>query len=259
MTKNRLIFFDIDGTLVNEEGVIPASTKEGISRLKEQGHDVVIATGRAPFLFEDIRNELDIHSYICYNGQLIVQGDEIIHKNPLNPEGLKQLTDTAQKNGHPIVHFDDMGIGGSDPFHAYIMESMPHDELGVPLLHDAHYYQGRDILQTMLFLPEHETAPYETQFTDFRFTRWHPLSVDVDPAAGSKAKGCEIFMQYLGYPAEHVYAFGDGLNDFDMLSFVSNSIAMGNGHPKVKKAAKFVTKHVGEDGIYHGLKMVGLL
>jgi Cof subfamily protein (haloacid dehalogenase superfamily) len=259
VTKKKLIFFDIDGTLVDGNGIIPVSTKEGIARLKELGHDVVIATGRAPFMFDDIRNELDIHSYVCFNGQLVVYGDRVIHKNPLNQEALKKLTAAAEENGHPIVHVDRFGIGASDPYHEYIIESMNPDKMAVPIVHNAHYYQGRDIIQSMLFLREHETPSYVSRFTDFRFTHWHPVSVDVDPADGSKAKGCEVVMEHLGYPSDHVYAFGDGLNDIDMLTFVPNSIAMGNAHPEVKQVSRFVTKSVNENGIYHGLKMVGLL
>lgn len=259
MTEKKLIFFDIDGTLVDSDGIIPTSTKEGIAQLKELGHDVVIATGRAPFMFDDIRQELDIHSYVCFNGQLAVFGDQIIHKNPLNQEALKRLTTAAEENGHPIVHVDPFGIGASDPHHNDLIECMQPDKLAVPIIHDAHYYEGRDIIQSMLFLREHETASYVSNFSDFRFTHWHPLAVDVDPAGGSKAKGCEVVMNHLGYSIDHVYAFGDGLNDIDMLSFVQNSIAMGNAHPEVKRVSRFVTKSVGEHGIYHGLKMVGLL
>lgn len=44
-----------------------------------------------------------------------------------------------------------------------------------------------------------------------------------------------------------------------MLTTIHNSVAMGNGVDEVKEVAKYVTKSVEEDGILHGLKMVGLL
>lgn len=66
-------------------------------------------------------------------------------------------------------------------------------------------------------------------------------------------------MEKLGIPKERQYAFGDGLNDIEMLSMIHHGVAMGNGEEEVKAVAKYVTKSVEEDGILHGLKMVGLL
>ena len=48
MTK-KLIKFDIDGTLLDHEKQLPESTKQAIKELKEAGHEVAIATGRAPY------------------------------------------------------------------------------------------------------------------------------------------------------------------------------------------------------------------
>ncbi|MFD1362353.1 HAD hydrolase family protein [Lentibacillus salinarum] len=66
-------------------------------------------------------------------------------------------------------------------------------------------------------------------------------------------------IQRLQIPAQDIYAFGDSLNDIEMLQSVQNSVAMGNAPDIVKKAAASVTKDVNDDGIWYGLKMVGLL
>lgn len=70
--NKKIIFFDIDGTLLDHEKKVPATTKESIQELKEAGHIVAIATGRAPYHFEELREELGIHSYVCLNGQYVV-------------------------------------------------------------------------------------------------------------------------------------------------------------------------------------------
>lgn len=100
---------------------------------------------------------------------------------------------------------------------------------------------------------------YKDNFRDFDFVRWHPLSVDVLPKGGSKAKGIEKIVEKLNIPKERIYAFGDGLNDTEMLSTVNNSVAMGNAEEKVKHVAKYITESVENNGIEHGLKLVGLL
>ena len=95
--------------------------------------------------------------------------------------------------------------------------------------------------------------------SDFDFVRWHAVSVDILPSGGSKAKGIEKIVEALDIPKERQYAFGDGLNDIEMLSTVTNSVAMGNVEETVKIVAKYVTKSVEDNGILHGLQMVGLL
>ncbi|AIM15967.1 MULTISPECIES: Cof-type HAD-IIB family hydrolase [Neobacillus] len=259
MQEQSVIFFDIDGTLLNSKKELPISTKESIFKLKELGHVVAIATGRAPFMFEDLRKELDIHTYVSYNGQYVVLNGEVIYTNPLNINTLEKLTEEALQNDHPVVFMDHEDMKANVPDHPYIKESIETLKISHFPTHDPHYYKGRELYQSLLFCPVGEEKQYEQKYDDFDFVRWHPVSVDILPKGGSKAKGIERIAKELGVSPERIYAFGDGLNDVEMLSTVQNSVAMGNGEELVKEAAKFVTKSVEEDGIRHGLEMVGLL
>lgn len=83
--------------------------------------------------------------------------------------------------------------------------------------------------------------------------------MDVISLGGSKAIGVEKYMEYRGYTKDQVYAFGDNLNDMEMLQYVGHGVAMGNAPDAVKQAAKYVTKAVGDDGIAYGLKKLGLI
>ncbi|WP_042356795.1 Cof-type HAD-IIB family hydrolase [Bacillus rubiinfantis] len=259
MTEQSVIFFDIDGTLLDSQKELPSTTKEAIFTLKDKGHIVAIATGRAPFMFKKLREELDIHTYVSYNGQYVVLNGEVIYTNPLNISSLIRLTDKAIDNQHPVVYMDHEDMKANVPDHPYINESLSTMKLDVHPTHDPHYYKGRNLYQSLLFCLEGEEKQYEAEFSAFDFIRWHPMSVDILPKDGSKAKGIEIIVEELGIPKERQFAFGDGLNDMEMLSTVYNSIAMGNAVEKVKSAAKYVTKSVDDHGIFHGLQMVGLL
>ncbi|MBT2759150.1 Cof-type HAD-IIB family hydrolase [Mesobacillus foraminis] len=259
MTKHSVIFFDIDGTLLNHKKELPQSTKEAIVKLKEQGHIVAIATGRAPFMFADLRKELGIDTFVSYNGQYVVLNGEVLYTNPLNTSSLLKLTEAALLNNHPVVYMDHEDMKANVPEHAYIKESIDTLKIGMFPAHDPSYHEGRDLYQTLLFCPEGEEQQYEQEFSDFDFVRWHPVSVDILPRGGSKAQGIEQILKKLGVSNEDIYAFGDGLNDIEMLTAVHNSVAMGNAEDSVKKVAKYVTKSVEDNGITHGLKMVGLL
>ncbi len=259
MTKQKVIFFDIDGTLLNHDKELPSTTKEAIFKLKEDGHIVAIATGRAPFMFEDLRQELDIHTYVSYNGQYVVLDGEVLYKNPLNIPSLENLIEAALDHNHPVVFMDHEDMKANVPEHPYITESIDTLKVNHFPTHDPSYYKGRDLYQSLLFCQVGEEKQYEKAFDEFDFIRWHPVSVDILPKGGSKAKGIEKIAQRLEIPEENIYAFGDGLNDIEMLTSVKNSVAMGNAEDKVKNVAKFVTKSVEDNGIFHGLQMVGLL
>lgn len=258
MSEKKIVFFDIDGTLYDENKQLPESTKKAIGDLRAKGHYVAIATGRAPFLFKDLREELNIDTYVCFNGSLVVIDNKVVSKTTLDTESLEKLVDHSSKKQHPLVFMDPDDMRTNVESHPHVEESMGTLKCYQPQ-HDASYYVDREIIQTLLFCTEDEEVEYENLFPKFDFVRWHPLSVDVLPVNGSKAKGVETAMKHLGFAKEDVYAFGDGLNDIEMLSFVENSVAMGNAHQEVQEAAKHITKHVNEDGIEHGLKLVGLL
>lgn len=259
MTDRSVIFFDIDGTLLNYDKKLPQSTKHAIFKLKENGHKIMFATGRAPFMFEDLRQELDIHDFISYNGQYVVLNREVLYANSLNVQSLEKLTEAAWKNDHPVVFMDHEDMRANVPSHPYIKESLETFKSNLILKHDPSYYLGRELYQTLLFCPEGTEKQYEETFPSFDFVRWHPVSVDVIPKGGSKAKAIKLVTKKLNIPPEKQYAFGDGLNDMEMLQTVKNSIAMGNANETLKESAKYITKSVEDDGIYYGLQMVGLL
>jgi Cof subfamily protein (haloacid dehalogenase superfamily) len=254
----KIVFFDIDGTLLDHEKKLPTSTKEAILQLKEGGVHVAIATGRAPFMFADLREELGIHSYVSFNGQYVVFEGEVIYQNPLEEKMLEQLLEHAHKNGHPLVFLDEKMMKASMENHDYIHASMESLKFTHPE-YDPNYYKGRRIYQALLFCRQEEEHEYISAYQMFQFIRWHEVSTDVIPFGGSKAEGIKKMVNRLGISMKDVIAFGDGLNDIDMIQYVGTGIAMGNAKEEVKKAANLITKPVDEDGIAYGLKLVGLL
>ncbi|WP_342507268.1 Cof-type HAD-IIB family hydrolase [Sporosarcina sp. FSL K6-2383] len=258
MTK-KIIFFDIDGTLYDHDKKLPASTKKALLQLQEKGHEVAIATGRAPFMFEDLLEELGIETFVSYNGQYVVFKGEPIYKNALDAEALLRLTDVAAEREHPIVYMDHEDMKTNTLDHEHILAGIQSLKISHFPAHDPAFHEGRELYQSLLFCQDPEDKEYEKQFPEFDFIRWHPFAVDIVPAGGSKARGIQKVIDRLNIAPENIYAFGDGLNDVEMLKTVANSVAMGDGRDEAKKAAKHVTTNVTDDGILNGLKMVGLL
>ncbi|CAM4091007.1 Cof-type HAD-IIB family hydrolase [Paenibacillus alkaliterrae] len=256
--SGKMVFFDIDGTLLDHDKKLPVSTQQAIRNLKRVGHGVAIATGRGPFMFKELREQLEIDSFVSYNGQYAVWKDKPVFQNPLQPELLQELTEYADENEHPLVYMDVETMRSNKDYHVYIEESISTLKVPHPA-HDAEYFRGRDIYQTLVFCTIEEEPLYRERFPNLDFIRWHPLSMDVLPLGGSKARGIEALINQIGISKDDVYAFGDYLNDIEMLQFVGTGIAMGNSPDIVKRAAKHVTRDVSEDGILYGLKMVRLL
>lgn len=255
---SKIIFFDIDGTLLDHEKNLPLSTKKAIATLKDKGHKVAIATGRAPFLFKELREELGIDTYVSFNGQYVVVGGEVIYENPLSKEELSSMMTFSQDNDHPIVLQSENDMVANVEYHPHIEESFDSLKLSHPNC-NSDFLDQNEIYQALLFCTKKEENRYITTFKSFDFVRWHQFSTDVLPFGGSKAKGIQHVVEKLNMCADDVYAFGDGLNDIEMMEYVKHSVAMGNAHEPVKKAAAYVTKDVCEDGILHGLKLVGLV
>ncbi|WLR52153.1 Cof-type HAD-IIB family hydrolase [Bacillus tianshenii] len=257
--NDKVVFFDIDGTLLNEEKELPDSTKDAVQQLQNKGVHTVIATGRAPFMFAPLREELGIDSFVSFNGQYVSFHGEIIYKNALHMEEIRKLEEDAKVNQHPMVFLDHEAMKANEAFHPYIEKSMQSIKFEHPPF-DPAYYHNREIYQALLFCngPDEEEG-YRSSYDNLRFIRWHDYSIDVLPQGGSKARGIQETIKRLNIPNENVYAFGDGLNDIEMLSSVGTGIAMGNAKDEAKHVSNHITKHVDEDGIWHGLKAVGLL
>lgn len=79
----KAVFFDIDGTLLNDRKSIQKSTKRAIQRLKAQGIFVGLATGRGPGFVQPYIENLNLDFAITYNGQYILTRDKVLYQNQL--------------------------------------------------------------------------------------------------------------------------------------------------------------------------------
>ncbi|MFD2762178.1 Cof-type HAD-IIB family hydrolase [Lentibacillus juripiscarius] len=255
----KLIFFDIDGTLLDDEKKLPVSTKQAIADLQLAGHMVTFATGRAPFTFGPLLDELNVDTYVSINGQYVVHDNRVIYKNPLYATDLGELESHAAAGAHPLIYLSHDNWYSNTEHHPYIQTAIDSLKIEQEVIYDPAFYKTGDVYQALLFCEDGSEAEYVRRFEQLEFIRWHDYSVDVIPAGGSKAAGIDRLLEHLQISPEAVYAFGDGLNDIEMLQSIENSVAMGNAPDVVKDSASAVTRDVNDDGIWHGLKKIGLL
>ncbi|HGR7921794.1 TPA: HAD hydrolase family protein [Streptococcus pneumoniae] len=99
----KAVFFDIDGTLVNNRKSVLKSTKDAIKIVKEQGVLVGVATGRGPFFVKELMDDLDLDFAVTYNGQYIFSKDRVLFTSPISKLHLRHLISYAKKEGTEIA------------------------------------------------------------------------------------------------------------------------------------------------------------
>ncbi|MGG1660371.1 Cof-type HAD-IIB family hydrolase [Brevibacillus sp. NRS-1366] len=254
----QIVFFDIDGTLLNTKHVIPPATVDAISQLKQSGVKVAIATGRSPYHLMPIAEQLGIYTFVSFNGSYVMSEGSFIHHTPLAKETLARLETMADSNNHPMVFLGADTCFANAYNHPHVIESFNSLQLPPPD-HRHGYWKEVPIYQAFLYCSEQDEQPYVGRFNEVSYIRWHKHVLDVLPPNGSKAKGIEALLRHFDIPAAKAVAFGDGLNDKEMLSYVGMGVAMGNAHNELKPFADMITRHVNDGGIHHGLLQLGLI
>ena len=259
-----VIFFDIDGTLIDDASqILPASTVEAIHALVQKGHVAVVNTGR-PYSHIDPRvRALPFSGWICAGGQEILLGQKWLKKQTIPSQWLPAMIEGVRKNGLQVVYEAEGG------FYLDGCNSDRHPEIRkqCDLMRRNGCYV-RDIAQGV----EHPVVKFCT--FDAPGADRAALIKAVEPwftaidrrgmaefliKGNSKAAGLQVVLQELGCAPEETMAFGDSANDLPMLQAVATAVCMGNGVAAAKQAAHFVTKSVLEGGIAHGLKHFGLI
>lgn len=254
----KIVFFDIDGTLVNEQKEIPESALQAVLELKRKGIETVIATGRAPYFITKIAEQLGIDSFVCLNGAYVVYKGRPVVEYTIPKEHLEPLVERAGKHNHYLVYQGKEAYFSNAKQHPALLQSVSSLKVELPG-YDPDFWRHSDVYQAFLHCTVEEEHLYTSDIPHLRFVRWHRHAMDVMPVGGSKARGIQDLLQHLEVSPEEVVAFGDGLNDREMLTLAGLGIAMGNGHEQLKACADHTTTDVDNDGIANGLKYAGLL
>lgn len=89
MTKYKVLFLDIDGTLVTPDNKVEESSKKAIAEVQAKGIEVFLATGRPLHEIDNLASELNIQSFIGYNGAYAIYKGEDIFQEPLEKSLVK--------------------------------------------------------------------------------------------------------------------------------------------------------------------------
>ncbi len=273
----KLIFLDIDGTLTEPgKNVPPESAVDAVRRARERGHRVVLCSGRNyGMLFPVLQFGFDglvasTGGYIEYNGQ-------VVYDCPMTPEQQARVLDVFKESGIYRT------IGGRN--HSYTDEGFKEflaentdskansellrwriqieSELDIRPMSE---YDGEPIYG-MAFMSrgaERLQKPMELLGEEFDFCIQDEdtcgiVNGELSSKAFDKGSAVKRLCEFLGAAREDTIAFGDSMNDLEMLKEVGTSVCMANGSPTLLKIAHMVCPPVTEDGLYSGFEKLNLL
>lgn len=255
----KIVFFDLDGTLISHaSNSVPDSTRLALKKLEENGHLVVIATGRVPALFYGVEKDLGISSFVAANGRIVEHKGEIIYCKAIEKDVVKKLATMAYESKIDI---------GFESYQDYVLHSrfteLPNlfsdiFHLEYPKIHH-NYHLDHDVYQMVMFYNKDDYKKFSVDFPSLNFSYSNQYGLDINEKGGLKEIGVKELLKHLGLKKEHAIAVGDGFNDISMIEYCGLGIAMGNAAQEVKDKADMIADSVDNDGIYkvfEKLKMI---
>jgi len=257
---SALLFFDIDGTLItlDQNHVFPESTKNALNKARENGHRIFINTGRVKTAIDKQLLDFGFDGLICGCGTYIeFEGKELLHETIAKDKCIdfaKKLHDYGYETlfeGKERLFID--GDYAPGTFMNYIYDYFSGNS-DYPIERYDHPQLIYDKFTTCQLENSDSEAFLKTFESDFHLIPHGFKVIEVVPDGYSKATGIQFIMNELDVSQENCYAFGDSVNDLEMLKYVKHSVGMGNGVNDVLELCEYVTTDIEEDGIANALK-----
>ena len=256
------IFFDIDGTLWGMDHVIPESTKEALRLLKENGHQIFLCSGRTEVCIRDPQfAAAGFDGVVSGCGTCVTYRGEDLFYAEIPRELLSKTLGIIRRYGFtPLLEgrdhlFTDPEEFRKDPFGKYMLDVM--GKL-ISQIRGNEEHCTACKFNVMINGKEYREAARLLE-EDYQVFVQDGVVLELVPKECSKANGIERMCRQIGCDRADTYAFGDGLNDLEMLDFVGTGIAMGNAKDIVKQNADYVTDDLYADGIFNACRHFGLI
>lgn len=261
MKNIKLIFLDMDGTLLNEKSMVSLNTRETLSKLHAKGMKFAIASGRSInelfFMMEQYQIKDYIDYYIAYNGYAAydVKNDHLEVTYPMKKEWIKEALFKIKDLDINIIDYniEVFNVLKMCPTVKLLMDSDGTKATIVPF----EYFYEKEAPKIFIAAEPEVLDEVESRFKEdlpYQALRTGRRYLDFVDKRLSKYVAITKLKEMIGIEYEEMLAFGDGGNDIEMLSNLPHSVAMANALDYVKEKAKYQTLSNEEDGVAYFLQ-----
>lgn len=275
----KVIFLDVDGTLVDYEGHLPDSAVRAIRAARENGHRVYICTGRSRAEVYPELWDIGLDGMIGGNGSYVEDHGEVVLHQLITPEQCRRIVDWLHERGLEFYLESNHGLFASEEFAQKAQPAIREysrrkgkenaEDATVAtvfpdMIYGAELY--RDDLNKVSYLlgSYQDYLDTKEQFPDMENGTWGgageiALFGDLGVKGITKGNAISHLLTHIGAKKEDTIAFGDAKIDIPMLEYCETGVAMGNGGEEIRAMADYVTQSVEDDGLYHAFVKFGLI
>lgn len=279
MADQKIIFIDVDGTLVDYENKLPESATKAIRQARKNGHKIYICTGRSKAEVYPYIWDIGLDGMIGGNGSYVEDNDTVVMHQLITLEQCKHIVDWLHERGLEFYLESNNGLFASENFETVgepvIQEYSKRkgkensDKITVKDVFPEMIYGGelyRDDLNKVSFILNSYQDHLDSieEFPDLKPGTWGgkgevALFGDLGVKDITKAHAIDALLEYLGADIKDTFAFGDAKVDIPMLEYCEVGVAMNSGGDEIKEMADYVTDDVDKDGLYNAFVHFGLI
>lgn len=259
----KIVFFDVDGTLYRKDCRVPKSAIEAINRLVDNGIHVMMCTGRGAGSIPDEVLALPLSGGIAGCGTYVSIGDEVLVDAKVTGPDVDRIFRILEELDCPyFVENTDYLLFNEDFLPDVFRSIYKSMNNSYPAYFKPFSEQYPDKISKMTGYPNDRSRLPEIReaispwFQVISHDEYEYIEIVLN--GYSKGTGVQKILDTLGIKKENSYAFGDSGNDIAMLDAVGHGIVMGDA-PAELKAKYTVTDSLYADGIKNGLERLGLI
>ena len=273
----KIIFIDVDGTLVSYENILPPSATLAIRTARKNGHKVYICTGRSRAeVYQNIW-DIGLDGMIGGNGSYVESDGKVIMHQVISLDDAKKIVDWLHSRKLEFYLESNAGLFASENFEVRGKSTMQEysarkgkviqtvrDAFPEMIFGEKNLY--RDDLNKVSFILEsyQDYLDAVKEFPNLKVGTWGgagetALFGDIGVANIDKAHAIEVLLKYLGADRNDTIAFGDAKIDLPMFEYCKIGVAVANGGDEIKAAATFITDAVENDGLFNAFKKLNLI
>ncbi|MBQ3795624.1 MAG: HAD family hydrolase [Butyrivibrio sp.] len=257
-----LLFFDIDGTLWNSDNYIPESAKNAIHVAQTNGHKCFINTGRArSFVYNKELLDIGFDGILSACGCMIEYNSKVVFNRLINREDSLRTLSAMKKYGFkPILEGPTYLYMNRSDFEGDFYGEKVMREMGTKLLSIDDNWGHWEMNKLSCICPSDTRDKCFEELSDLYDYMLHTETiVELVPKGFNKGTGILEICQILGEDPKNTVAFGDSINDKEMLETAGTAVAMGKSMDEAKALADLVTDNLEENGIWNAMKKLSLI